>query len=270
MTNTRSSSSSLEDRAAARLIYRAWNNCSKSIAQPPGTPAVDRGAAAAASRVLESEQPVSVTELASRDRAARRAPPRGCVGVLERRGLVEQDGARGRLRPGPAILRVAEREHARAQRRRARAAVARRARGRPAARRSTSPSPAPAASSTSRRSTSRHFLGTGQWIGRRVDYHCTAVGKVFMAFGARDAARRRRCRRTRPATITDPTALASRAATSSAARGYATAIDELEPGLAAIAAPVRGAGGEVVAALSDLRTDAAADAARDRASSCRS
>ena len=34
------------------------------------------------------------------------------------------------------------------------------------------------------------------------------------------------------------------------ARGYATAVDELELGLAAIAAPVRDAGGEVVAALS--------------------
>ena len=31
---------------------------------------------------------------------------------------------------------------------------------------------------------------------------------------------------------------------------FATAVDELEPGLAAIAAPVRGAGGDVVAALS--------------------
>jgi len=31
------------------------------------------------------------------------------VSALERRGLIEQDGERGRLRPGPAILRVAER-----------------------------------------------------------------------------------------------------------------------------------------------------------------
>ena len=30
---------------------------------------------------------------------------------------------------------------------------------------------------------SRHFLGAGQWLGRSVDYHCTANGKVFMAFG---------------------------------------------------------------------------------------
>src|SRR5262249_62059418 len=30
----------------------------------------------------------------------------------------------------------------------------------------------------------RHFLGAGQWVGRRTDYHCTANGKVFLAFGA--------------------------------------------------------------------------------------
>ena len=35
---------------------------------------------------------------------------------------------------------------------------------------------------------SRHFLGSTNWIGRRVPNHCTAVGKVFLAFGA---ARRR-------------------------------------------------------------------------------
>jgi len=39
--------------------------------------------------------------------------------------------------------------------------------------------PAPA-SSTSRSSTPP-LPRAGQWVGRRVDYHCTAVGKVFLA-----------------------------------------------------------------------------------------
>ena len=30
---------------------------------------------------------------------------------------------------------------------------------------------------------SEHFLGAGQWVGRSVDYHCSANGKVFLAFG---------------------------------------------------------------------------------------
>ncbi len=60
-----------------------------------------------------------------------------------------------------------------------------------------------------------------------------------------------------------PGAAASRARAASAARGYATAVDELEAGLAAMAAPVRGARGDVIAALSitgpTLRHDAGAD-----------
>ena len=94
---------------------------------------------------------------------------------------------------------------------------------------------------------SRHFLGTGQWLGRTVDYHCTAVGKVFLAFG-RHAPDRPLTRYT-PATITDPKRLKDELAPVRR-KEFATIIDELELGLTAIAAPVRGAGGDVVAALS--------------------
>src|SRR4029079_8275903 len=31
---------------------------------------------------------------------------------------------------------------------------------------------------------SRHFIGSTNWLGRRVEYSTTAVGKVFAAFGA--------------------------------------------------------------------------------------
>jgi DNA-binding IclR family transcriptional regulator len=95
---------------------------------------------------------------------------------------------------------------------------------------------------------SRHFLGTGQWLGRSVDYHCTAVGKVFMAFG-RAALPAQALPRHAPETITDPGRLRSELE-AVRGQGFATAVDELEPGLAAMAAPVRGARGEVVAALS--------------------
>jgi IclR family transcriptional regulator, acetate operon repressor len=95
---------------------------------------------------------------------------------------------------------------------------------------------------------SRHFLGTGQWLGRLVDYHCTAVGKVFMAFG-RAPVPTQPLRRHAPATVTDPLRL--RAELDAIRRAdCATAVDELESGLAAVAAPVRGARGDVVAALS--------------------
>ena len=83
---------------------------------------------------------------------------------------------------------------------------------------------------------SRHFIGSTNWLGRRVAYTTTAVGKVFAAFGAAPAA-------------LEPD-LPEAQLDSVRARGFATAVGELEPGLAAMAAPVRDASGETVAALS--------------------
>jgi DNA-binding IclR family transcriptional regulator len=83
---------------------------------------------------------------------------------------------------------------------------------------------------------SRHFIGSTNWLGRRVAYSTTAVGKVFAAFGAAP--------QTLDAAPPESQLDAVRA------RGYAVAVGELEPGLAAMAAPVRDAGGETVAALS--------------------
>ena len=94
---------------------------------------------------------------------------------------------------------------------------------------------------------SRHFLGTGRWVGRRVPYHCTAVGKVLLAFGAAalpDAPLEALTEQT----IVDPERLAAELATVRRG-GTAAAVDELELGLTAVAAPVRGEGGEVVAAV---------------------
>src|SRR5437588_12246154 len=73
----------------------------------PGTTAVDRSADLLV-RVLESERPVALTELVEASGIPKSTASR-LLSALERRGLVEQDGERGRLRPGPAILRVAER-----------------------------------------------------------------------------------------------------------------------------------------------------------------
>ena len=75
---------------------------------------------------------------------------------------------------------------------------------------------------------SRHFVGGTNWVGRRVPYESTANGKVLHAFALDAPADGREIR----------------------ARGYATAVDELEHGLAALAAPVFGPDGDAVAALS--------------------
>jgi DNA-binding IclR family transcriptional regulator len=206
---------------------------------------VDRGADLLV-RVLEAEEPIAVTELAFAAGLPKSTTSR-LLSALERRGLVEQDGERGRLRPGPAILRIAERgmlernvvELARPSL----DALA-------AASGETINLAVPARHGVEHvaQVDSIHFLGTGQWLGRTVDYHCTAVGKVFMAYG-RATIPTQQLSRYAPATITDPKRLRSELELVRRS-GIATAVDELEPGLAAMAAPVRGARGDVVAALS--------------------
>ncbi len=94
---------------------------------------------------------------------------------------------------------------------------------------------------------SRHFIGSTNWVGRRVPHHCTALGKVFLAFGAARLPAGP-LPKLAPRTIVDRRELA-RELDRVRARGYATTVDELEPGLWAVAAPVFGASG-VVAALS--------------------
>jgi DNA-binding IclR family transcriptional regulator len=214
-------------------------------ARGPGTTAVDRGADLLV-RVLEAEEPVALSDLASASGIPKSTASR-LVSALERRGLVEQDGARGRLRPGPAILRIAERSMLE----RNVVEVAR----------PTLDALAHASGETINLAVparhgvehvaqvdSTHFLGTGQWLGRLVDYHCTATGKVFMAYG-RATIPPLPLAKYAPATITDPDRLRSELELIRRT-GIATAIDELEVGLAAMAAPVRGARGDVVAALS--------------------
>src|SRR5450755_3505519 len=210
-----------------------------------GTTAIDRGAELLV-RVLESEQPVALTDLASASGIPKSTASR-LISALERRGLVEQDGQRGRLRPGPAILRVAERgmlERNVVELARASLEALAQTTG------ETINLAVPARHGVEHvaQVDGRHFLGTGQWLGRLVDYHCTAVGKVFMAFG-RAPLPTQPLARYAPGTITDPQRL--RSELEGVRRSdCATAVDELETGLAAMAAPVRGSRGDVVAALS--------------------
>jgi IclR family transcriptional regulator, acetate operon repressor len=210
----------------------------------PGTTAIDRGAELLV-RVLESAQPVALAEIASATGIPKSTASR-LVSALERQGLVEQDGARGRLRPGPAILRVAERsmlERSILELARGSLDVL----GAQTGETINLAVPGPSGVEHIAQVDSAHFLGAGQWLGRAAEYHCTANGKVFMAFDRAPIP-------ARPAalteyTLTDPTRLAAELIRIRR-DSFAEAIEELEIGLAAIASPVRGAGGQVVAALS--------------------
>ena len=78
--------------------------------------------------------------------------------------------------------------------------------------------------------------------------HCSALGKVLLAYGAAQLPIGPLERRT-DKTITSEAALRTDLATVRA-RGYAVTDEELEPGLIAVAAPIRGYDGAVIAALS--------------------
>jgi IclR family transcriptional regulator, acetate operon repressor len=93
-----------------------------------------------------------------------------------------------------------------------------------------------------------YLIGGTNWLGRPVPLHCAALGKVLLAFGAAELPDGRLQRRT-AATITGRTELDANLA-EVRQRGYAITDEELEPGLVAVAAPVRRDGGTVVAALS--------------------
>ncbi|HWF51006.1 MAG TPA: IclR family transcriptional regulator [Solirubrobacteraceae bacterium] len=93
----------------------------------------------------------------------------------------------------------------------------------------------------------RHLLGATNWIGRELGLHSTAAGKVFIAFGAAELPDGE-LEQITAATVTDRARL-SRELDAVRDQGYATIVDELEPGLSAVAAPVRDRGGAVVAAL---------------------
>lgn len=168
------------------------------------------------------------------------------VAALELHDLVAWDGDRAGLRPGTAALRFARSgvgradlvELAQPSMRRlahetgetANLIIAR-----------------PAGTEAIAQVDGRHLLGASNWVGRELGLHCTAAGKVFLAFGAAELGDGELESLT-PATVTDRAQL-ERELETVRERGYATIVDELEPGLSAVAAPVRDRGGAVIAAL---------------------
>jgi IclR family transcriptional regulator, acetate operon repressor len=93
---------------------------------------------------------------------------------------------------------------------------------------------------------------TVDWLGSHTPLHATSSGKVLLA-GARPEARAARLAQPlaayTSATITRVESLLEEL-DAVAARGYAVAIEELEEGLTAVAAPIHGPDGEVVASVS--------------------
>ncbi|MFL5736106.1 MAG: IclR family transcriptional regulator [Actinomycetota bacterium] len=98
----------------------------------------------------------------------------------------------------------------------------------------------------------RRSVVSVSWVGRRTPVHCTSNGKVLLAFASeaeRDRLLAEPLERMTRNTVTDPAKLAKHL-DDVRARGYAQTIEELEEGLNAVAAPVRGGNGDVIAAVS--------------------
>ncbi|MSO58162.1 MAG: IclR family transcriptional regulator [Thermoleophilia bacterium] len=209
-----------------------------------GTKAIDR-AAELLVHVVESEAPLSVGDLTTSSGLPKSTTSR-LVAALERQGLIQRDGRRGSLRPGPVLLRYASRERETG----GLIELAADALDRLAALSGETVNLGVATSTAVElldQRDSRHFLGSTNWVGRTVPLHVSVVGKVFLAYGAVPFPTGP-LERVGPRAITDLAAL-RRELVETVARGYATAVDEIEPGLWAVGAPVLGASGVVAAAL---------------------
>ena len=93
-----------------------------------------------------------------------------------------------------------------------------------------------------------YLLGATNWVGRKVAYNASALGKVLLAFGVVSIPAGRLEQYT-SATITSRIKLEDELERVRKV-GYATIVDELEEGLAAVSAPVRESDGRVLAAIS--------------------
>jgi DNA-binding IclR family transcriptional regulator len=213
------------------------------MATTPGTQSIDR-AAQLLVQVVENPGPTSVGALAETTGLPKSTTSR-LVRALERQGLVQRAGARGSLSPGPVLLRFAGRGRRGVDLVEASAETLRVLAEQTGETINLAVAGPLGVEHLAQRD-SRHFLGGTNWVGRRVPYHCAANGKVLLAFGAGrfpDG----ELERLAPHTVVDRSALEAEL-DEVRRRGYATAVDELEPGLSAVSAPIDD--GETVAALS--------------------
>ena len=210
---------------------------------------VDR--AVAILEILARDGDAGVTEIAA-ELGVHKSTASRLLAALDRRELVAQDSARGRFRLGMGIVRLA-------------GAVGR---GLDVVRESRPVCRALAAQvgeTVNIAILSGHdvlyldqvagpaALSPHNWAGQRIPLHATSDGKVLLAY--LPPAQAEECLAAAPLqrftghTITDVTEF-PRLMAEVRQRGYATAVEELEAGLTAVAAPVRNAEGRVVASIS--------------------
>ena len=212
---------------------------SASLSVPPERPNGDRTTANGDSPglVQSVDRALSILEVLARDGEAGVTDIAADLGVhkstafrllatLEAHRLVEQDGERGRYRLGMGILRLAGATTARLD-------LVQEAR--PVCRQLAADT-GETVNITVRAETSALYLDqvagssalqSHNWVGQHIPLHATSNGKVLLS-------------------ELDETQLKKAVRE----QGYAVAVDELETGLTAVAAPIRNAHGDVIASIS--------------------
>lgn len=220
-----------------------------------------RGEASTTSTVQSVERAVSILEILARSGEAGVTELAGELGVhkstafrlvatLERRSLVEQQHDRGKYQLGTGILRLAGATTSRldlVQESRGISRLLAQQVGETVNLAVLSDGAALYMDQVAGSSA----LQPHNWVGQRIPLHATSNGKVLLS-GANPSeieAQAGELRRFTANTITTTQSL-NRELDEVRARGYAIAIDELEIGLTAIAAPIRNSQGDIIASMS--------------------
>lgn len=209
-----------------------------------GTQAVDRAASVVAA-VVEADAPLSPSEVADSCDLARSTAGR-LLSALERNRLVERAADGSGYVAGPLFWLYAARHDPWEE-------VVRMSR--PAMERVAEVTAETVHLGVARNGRVAHvaqvdtsfMLGSSDWSELEVPDHASALGKVLIAYGALPEPEQP----LEPLTehcVTEPQAFAAQLRLVSD-RGFAVAVDELEIGLTAAAAPVRGLDGDVFGAL---------------------
>jgi DNA-binding IclR family transcriptional regulator len=229
--------------------YRCVMGNSEETREPAAlVQSVDR--AIAVLELLAGKGAAGITEIAG-ELGVHKSTASRLVSVLERRGLVEQLGQRGKYVIGFGVVRLAG------------AAIGRldlASLGQPICQQLADRVGETVniavldgdvvINITQARGTAA--VSAQNWIGQRTPLHATSSGKVLLAHS--DARRRKEILAVKlagytPRTITDPATLAGQL-DRVPLDGYAVTFEELEVGLHAVAVPVFGPNGEVAAAIS--------------------
>lgn len=230
----------------------------KPATGPEGETETGRGAAGAVQsvdravsvlEVLARHGEAGVTEIAD-ELGVHKSTAFRLLGVLENRGLVDQEKERGKYYLGAGVLRLAGAAAIRLDISQESAPVCRQLADELGETANVAVLDGDAAVNIMQaRGTAA--VTAHNWLGRRTPLHATASGKVLLAHlpnSAREKVLARKQARFTAATVTSAAALREQL-DAVLERGYGIATEELEEGLNAVAAPVRSHDGGVIGAI---------------------